>query len=78
MKKQVVYIGPTLPGIAEKNRIYLGRLPTQAREMARQNLYFKRLFVPVSRLIEARKELASRGSVLAVAYARIQEYKESL
>lgn len=70
---QVIYIGPTIPGLVERNRIYLGHLPEEVTQRRIEDPYFGRLFVPVDQLITARQEMETPGSVLAVSFKKVSE-----
>ncbi len=74
---QMIYVGPTIPGVAERNRIYRGSVPEAIGEMAGRNAYFANLLVPVTTLREAREELGTKGSVLAVSYRKMEEAVEA-
>lgn len=67
---QRIYIGPTIPGLVEKNRIFrdYDKIPENIQQLADRDKCFARMFIPPDKLITARKELASKGSVLAVSY----------
>lgn len=69
---QCMYIGPTVPGIVEKNRIFRGTLPERVRKEADGNPSFARLIIPVDDLVTARRQLSVKGSVLAVSFEEIQ------
>ncbi|MCI8337945.1 MAG: hypothetical protein HFH62_04555 [Lachnospiraceae bacterium] len=68
--KQMIYVGPTVPGVAERNRIYRG-IPEGIREKAREDPYFANLMIPIGELKAARQSLETRGSVLAVSYEEV-------
>lgn len=68
-----MYIGPTIPGVVEKNRIFSGALPEQVQKRKEENISFSRLIVPMDQLIAARTELDTKGSVLAVCYSKVKK-----
>ena len=70
---QKMYIGPTVPGVVEKNRIFTDKLPEQVQKLKEENISFSRLIVPVDQLIAARTELHTKGSVLAVCYSKVEK-----
>lgn len=74
---QMIYVGPTVPGVAERNRIYREDVPKGIREMAGENPYFANLLVPIMQLKVARQDLETRGSVLAVSYRKMEEALEA-
>ena len=69
--KQVMYVGPTIPGLVEKNRIYLGELPEKIQKRVESDRSFARLFVPVDDLVAARQMLTDKTSVLSVSYRKV-------
>ena len=71
--KQMIYVGPTVPGVAERNRIYRGDVPKEIGKMAGKNPYFANLLVPTTQLKTARQDLETKGSVLDVSYRKIEE-----
>ena len=69
--EQIMYIGPTIPGVVERNRIFRGKLPDEVEKRAKEDRYFKNLLIPVDKLITARQELSKKGSVMAVSFLKI-------
>lgn len=68
---QRMYIGPTVPGVATKNRIYIGKLPDQVEDRKKTDPYFANLLVQVDDLVTARQNLQDKNSVLAVSYLKV-------
>ncbi|MFG6330036.1 MAG: hypothetical protein K1W06_11320 [Lachnospiraceae bacterium] len=66
---QVMYIGPAVPGLVKKNTVFKDGPPEAVKRRAEADRAFARLFVPVGKIFEAKKQLAAKGSVLAVSYA---------
>jgi len=73
----MIYVGPAIPGVAERNRIYRGDVPEGIRKMAGENPYFANLLVPIMQLKAARQDLETKGSVLAVSYRKMEEAMEA-
>ncbi len=73
MMDQVMYIGPAVPGLVKKNAVFKGGLPELVKRQAEADRAFARLFVPVGKIFEAKKQLAREGSVLAVSYAEVEK-----
>lgn len=73
--KQKMYIGPTIPGVVVKNRIFKDKLPEKVQELAEKDISFSRLLVPMDDLIMARAELKDKSSVLAVSYEKVKKYQ---
>lgn len=68
---QQMYIGPTVPGVVTKNRIYIGKLPDNVEDRKSKDPYFSNLFIPVDQLVTARQNLQDKNSVLAVSYLKV-------
>lgn len=71
--KQVMYIGPSVPGLVKRNTVFKDGLPEQAVKRAEEDKSFSRLFIPLHKISEAKKQLGIEGSVLAVAYADVEK-----
>lgn len=70
---QQMYVGPTVPGLVTKNRIYIGSLPDRVEERKKRDSYFANLFIPVDQLVTARQNLQNQNSVLAVSYREVSK-----
>lgn len=68
---QQMYVGPTIPGVVTKNRIYIGKLPTKVEDRKSKDPYFANLLIPVEQLVTARQKLQDKTSVLAVSYLKV-------
>lgn len=68
---QQMYVGPTVPGVVTKNRIYIGKLPDKVEERKSKDPYFANLLIPVEQLVTARQKLQETTSVLAVSYLKV-------
>lgn len=73
-KETVVYIGPTIPGIATANTIYNNGLPEMLLKEIEKCRPVGSLIVPVRGLAEARKDLDRKGSVTAICYEKAAAY----
>ena len=69
-KESYMYIGPTIPGIAVKNRTYIG-IPERMKKRMDENPYFKNLVVKTDDLIKARQNLVDPNSVVNVSYQQV-------
>lgn len=71
--KQIMYIGPDIPGIVEKNQVFTYD-PKEKKKKA-SDIYpaAKKLFVGMDDIVEARNELRKNGSFLAIAYRKLEE-----
>lgn len=68
---QQMYVGPTIPGVVTKNRIYIGNLPAKVEDRKNKDPYFANLLIPVDQLVTARQKLQDKNSVLAVSYLKV-------
>lgn len=71
-----MYIGPTLPGVVEKNRIFKDQLPEKVENLVKESKNFARLLIPIEDVIKARQDLQDKNSVIAVSYQKIKESLE--
>ena len=71
--KQVMYIGPAIPGLVKKDTVFKDGLPGRIETAAKNNKSFARLFVPVGKVFDAKKQLGTEGSVLAVSYVNVEK-----
>ena len=71
--RQVMYCGPTIPGIFKSNAIFIGGIPNRLQEKSDENKYIKHLIVPVSSITDFKKEVKITGTVENVAYNEISK-----
>lgn len=76
--KQVMYIGPAIPGLVKKDTVFKDGLPEKIEKAAENNKNFARLFIPVGKVFDAKKQLGTEGSVLAVSYASVENGTDSI
>lgn len=69
----VVYVGPTLPGVAKRNTIYNNGIPAVLAEKAKEKPVIASLIVPIGHLATANAELARCGSVLSILYDKAKD-----
>lgn len=69
--KQVMYCGPTIPGIVKSNAIFIGEIPKRLKEKSNDNKYIKHLIVPISSITDFKKEVKIKGTVENVAYNEV-------
>lgn len=69
-KVSYMYIGPTIPGIAVKNRTYIG-IPEKMKKRIEKDLYFANLVVKTDALIKARQSMVDPNSVINVSYQQV-------
>lgn len=70
--KHVMYLGPAIPGLVKKNAVFKDGLPAMAEKRAETDKSFARLFIPVEKVFEAKKQLSTEGSLLAASYTEVE------
>ncbi len=68
----VIYIGPTIKGVATEGTVYNNGIPPELEEKARVVPAVKALIIPVEKLPQANTELAKKGSALSILYQKVQ------
>lgn len=71
----LVYVGPTVKGVAEKNRIFNNGLSAELIEAGKREPAFLNLVVPVERLSAAQTEIESQSGALYAIYQKAAAYK---
>lgn len=69
----LIYIGPTIPGVAKENTVYNNGLPETLSKKAEEVPAIKALIIPVEKLAAASVELAKPGSALSIVYNKIKQ-----
>lgn len=64
----VIYIGPTIPGVAKENTVYSNGMPEALAAKAEEVPAVKALIIPVEKLAVASAELKNPGSAMSVVY----------
>ena len=75
--EQVMYIGPTLRGVAKSGAVFSGGIPKKLEKLAAKKPIIKNLIVPISGIVQAKKDVVTEGTVAAVAYDRISALSEA-
>lgn len=75
--EQVMYIGPTLRGVAKSGAVFSGGIPKKLEKLAAKKPIIKSLIVPISGIVQAKKDVDTEGTVAAVAYDRISALSET-
>lgn len=70
---QKMYIGPTIPGLVKKDAIFKEELPEKVEKRAAEDKNFARLLVPMEKVMDAKNQLATKGSVVAVSYDNVEK-----
>ena len=75
--KQVMYMGPTIRGVAKSGAVFSGGIPKELEKLAAKKPIINNLIVPLSKIVQVKKDIATEGSVAAVAYKRISALSEA-
>ena len=68
-KENIVYLGPTITGVARHSEVFEdGVLPVKAQKSIAEFPMMERLFVKISEMSDAVKELRKEQSVLSTIY----------
>lgn len=74
-QENLMYVGPTIPGIGIQNRVYT-EIPEAAKEACKDVPEMRNLFIPVIKYPIAEKMLRERKGYIFSAFRKAQEYKE--
>ena len=70
-KRETVMYGPTVRGVVITGTLFKdGKLPALAEKRTEEMPVLQSLFVPVSKLAEAQKELKDSKSAMAICYSK--------
>ena len=75
--EQVMYIGPTLLCVAKSGAVFSDGIPKKLEKLAAKKPIIKNLIVPISGIVQAKKDVDTEGTVAAVAYDRISALSEA-
>lgn len=70
-KEPMIYIGPTIPGIARKNQVFIAKeVPKELRVKMEKEPAIKALIVTVSQLAKANQQIKIENTALNVFYKK--------
>ena len=72
VQEPVVYVGPKVAGL-KVNTTYIKGIPKAADDAIKENPLLKKMFVKVSEIAEAKKQLSQENSALSIVYRKIEE-----
>jgi hypothetical protein len=75
--EQVMYMGPTIRGVVKSGAVFSGGIPKDLEKLAEEKPLISNLIVPLSGIVQAKKDIGTEGTVAAVAYSRISELSET-
>lgn len=73
--ENLMYVGPTIPGLAIQNTVYT-ELPAAAAEVCKEVPEMRNLFIPVIKYPAAEQMLRTGKGYIFSAYKKALEYKE--
>lgn len=73
-QENLMYVGPTIPGIGIQNRVYT-EIPEEVKEACKKVPEMRNLFVPVVKYPIAEKMLRERKGYIFSAFKKALEYK---
>lgn len=74
--KKVMYMGPTLRGVARNGSVFENGLPVNLSKLAEKKP-IKNLIVPLAETVETKKAIDTEGTAEAVAYDKIAAISRS-
>lgn len=73
-RSNLVYLGPTIPGVMKHSTVFQnGILPGKAQECLSEFPAMNRLFVSTEKMAETVKELHKQQSALRAVYAQVEQ-----
>lgn len=73
-QENLMYVGPTIPGIGIQNRVYT-EIPEAVKEVCKEVPEMRNLFIPVIKYPIAEKMLRERKGYIFSAFKKALEYK---
>ena len=70
--KKVMYMGPTLRGVARSGSVFENGLPANLSKLAEKKPIIKNLIVPLAETVETKKAIDTEGTAEAVARSEIE------
>lgn len=69
---QMVYVGPTIPGVVKSNTIFQNSLPAALSERMEQDGVVKSLVIPLEDWPRVRQDLAAQRGTISRLYRMVQ------
>ena len=70
--KKMVYVGPSVRGVARQYTVFNGDIPVMLDEFMAEHPTARALLIPADRLAEARRNLETAGTAEALLYNKIK------
>lgn len=74
VKEPVIYIGPSIVGVATKGTVYKNGLTPQMDRAVKELQALNTLLVEIGKITQARKDLKNKESAVSICYAKAEEY----
>lgn len=71
----VVYVGPSILGVANHNTVYNNGLPQELQDAIEKEPAFKNLIIPISQLSAAGSDIANKRGAAYTFYEKAMQYK---
>ena len=71
---KIVYVGPTIPGVANRNTAYDDTPPEALQAAIRNAPYLGNLVVPISDLADAMAQIRNRNGAIYTLYKKALTY----
>lgn len=75
-QKKIVYVGPTLPGVAKEGTIYLNRMTPQLEEACRKLPEIEEFVIPLAEYEEVKRRIRDPQDALSQIYQDILKKME--
>lgn len=74
VKEDVVYMGPDIPGVVTHSTVFKeGRFTEALNRKLKEIPLLQSVFVPLSKFVEATKELKETGSAFSIVYRKLED-----
>lgn len=73
-KEPVIYIGPSIVGVATKGTVYKNGLTPQMDRAVKELPALNTLLVEIGKITQARKDLKNKESAVSICYVKAEEY----
>nr|DAL67985.1 MAG TPA: hypothetical protein [Caudoviricetes sp.] len=70
---KVIYVGPSIPGIVTCHTVFSNGVSKKLDAFVSENPMVSNLIVPISKLVDARKQLSDQESAISICYTKIKE-----
>ena len=74
VKEPVIYIGPSIVGVATKGTVYKNGLTPQMDRAVKELPALNTLLVEIGKITQARKDLKNKESAVSICYVKAEEY----